>query len=148
MITVSHLKSPTTSPEASQQEKYETSSPVNAETFGPTIKIPLGYQVFARSGDKGANINVGLFPQGDSEAEWDWLRSALTTHKLLQLLGDDARVVSRVERVEFPKLHCVHFVLFDILKGAVTGTSRPYSLGKVRMHHESNLQVCARMLTD
>ncbi|KAH7124571.1 hypothetical protein EDB81DRAFT_846896 [Dactylonectria macrodidyma] len=130
VISVSHLKGPTTSPEASQQESYETAWPVNTETFGPTIRIPLGYQVFARSGDKGANINVGLFPQGDSEAEWDWLRSTLTTHKLLQLLGDDARVVSRVERVEFPKLHCVHFVLFDILKGAVTGTSRPDSLGK------------------
>lgn len=148
VISVPHLKGPTTSPEASRQENYETASPVNTETFGPTIRIPLGYQVFARSGDKGANINVGLFPQGDSEAEWDWLRSTLTTHKLLQLLGDDARVVSRVERVEFPKLHCVHFVLFDILKGAVTGTTRPDSLGKVRMNHVPNLQVCARILTN
>ncbi|KAM5383468.1 hypothetical protein ACJZ2D_002161 [Fusarium nematophilum] len=47
-----------------------------------------------------------------------------------KLLGDDAQAVSRVERVEFPKIKCVHFVLFDLLGGGVTDTSRPDSLGK------------------
>jgi hypothetical protein len=114
-----------------KQDNYEPNTPVSLDSFGASVKIPLGYQVYARSGDKGSNVNVGFFPQGDSEEEWDWLRAFLTTPKLLELLGEDARDVSRTERVELPNIHAVHFVLFDLLGGGVTDTVRPDSLGKV-----------------
>lgn len=120
-----------TSGVAPKQENYEPTNPVDLKLFGPTVQIPLGYQVYARSGDKGANVNVGFFPQIDSQEEWDWLRSYMTTSKLLELLVEDARCVSRTERVEFPNIHSVHFVLFDLLGGGVTDTTRPDSLGKV-----------------
>ncbi|KIW34130.1 uncharacterized protein PV07_00926 [Cladophialophora immunda] len=129
---VHHFTGTLSDPSSVAQENYEPQNSVDLKTFGPTIKVPLGHQVFARSGDKGANINVGLFPQGDSQEEWDWLRSTLTTKKLLELLGDDAPTVSKVERVEFPNIKSVHFVLFGMLGGGVTDTSRPDSLGKVR----------------
>ncbi|KAF2799635.1 DUF1446-domain-containing protein [Melanomma pulvis-pyrius CBS 109.77] len=128
-ITIPH-SSLTSNPADVRQENYEPTDAVDLDSFGRTLRVPLGHQVIARSGDKGSNVNVGLFPQGDSQEEWDWLRSMLTTKKVLELLGDDAAKISRIERVEFPKMKCVHFVLFDFLEGGVTSTSRPDSLGK------------------
>lgn len=132
MVKVRHKSVKTSHPEEVRQENYESRNPVNLDAFGPKVQIPLGHKVFARSGDKGANVNIGFFPQGHSTDEWDWLRSFLSTERLFQLLGDDAQQVSRIERVEFPNLHCVHFLLFDLLGGGVTDTSRADSLGKVR----------------
>jgi hypothetical protein len=53
-------------------------------SFGETIVLPLGDEVYARSGDKGANVNVGFFfPSGpNAEMKWEWLRSFLTREKL------------------------------------------------------------------
>ncbi|KAI8650211.1 hypothetical protein NCS56_01473700 [Fusarium sp. Ph1] len=113
-----------------RQENYETTDPVDLAAFGPTVAVPLGHKVFARSGDKGSNANVGFFPQDTSQEAWDWLRSFLTTQRLLELLGEDAFAVSKVERIEFPNLRAVHFVLFDMLGGGVVETSRPDSLAK------------------
>ncbi|KAJ9495732.1 hypothetical protein H2202_008775 [Exophiala xenobiotica] len=115
---------------APKQENYEPNEPVDLASFGETVSIPLGYKVHARSGDKGANVNVGFFPQKDSEEEWEWLRSFMTTNKLMELLGDDAEDVLRTERTEFPNLHGVHFVLVGILGDGVNCTKRPDALGK------------------
>jgi hypothetical protein len=118
-----------------KQENYEPVDPVPLEKFGPTVKIPLGYQVYGRSGDKGANVNCGFFPRGESKEAGDWLRSYFTTEKVLELLGEDAEAVERTERVEFPETHGVHFVFVGILAGGggggVSSTSRADSLGKV-----------------
>jgi hypothetical protein len=116
---------------APKQENYEPNEPVDLASFGETVSIPLGYKVHARSGDKGANVNVGFFPQTDSEEEWEWLRSFMTTNKLMELLGEDAEDVLRTERTEFPNLHGVHFVLVGILGDGVNCTKRPDALGKV-----------------
>ncbi|KAK1761721.1 hypothetical protein QBC33DRAFT_520174 [Phialemonium atrogriseum] len=129
-IAVSHSIGTTSGPNEVVQENYEPTNPVGLDAFGPTVRVPLGHKVFARSGDKAANVNIGFFPQGESQEEWDWLRSFLTTQRLIELLGDDARTVSRIERTEFPRIKGVHFVLFDLLGGGVTDTSRPDSLGK------------------
>lgn len=54
-------------------------------SFGPTTKAHLGSILFGRSGDKGANVNVGLFfPSAEESVEkWAWLRGFLTTAKLI-----------------------------------------------------------------
>jgi hypothetical protein len=70
-----------------EQSTYETTSPVDLSSFGPTTKAPLGYIVHARSGDKGSDANVGFFVRNTDE--WDWLRSVLTVNKIRELLGDD-----------------------------------------------------------
>lgn len=118
-----------------KQQNYEPTDPVDLKSFGETVQIPLGYQVYARSGDKGANVNCGLFPRGDSQEEWDWFRTFMSTKKLIELLGDDAKAVDRIERVEFPEIHAVHFVLVGLLSGGggggVSSTTRPDALGKV-----------------
>ena len=68
-----------------RQWSYETKSPVPLESFGPTIRGPLGWVVLGRSGDKASDANVGLFVRRDDE--WDWLRSLLTIPKMKELLG-------------------------------------------------------------
>ena len=130
-ICIEHPKLTSAVVDLPKQRNYEPINPETLARFGPTVMVPLGHQVFARSGDKGANVNVGFFPQGDSTEEWDWLRSFLTTEQLLELLGDDASAVQRTERVEFANLHAVHFVLFGLLGEGVTNTSRIDALGKV-----------------
>ncbi|KAH7413097.1 hypothetical protein BKA64DRAFT_771061 [Cadophora sp. MPI-SDFR-AT-0126] len=117
-------------PNLPRQRNYEPTQSGNLARFGPTVMVPLGHQIFGRSGDKGANVNVGFFPQGDSSEEWDWLRSFLTTERLLSLLGDDASAVQRSERVEFPNMRAIHFVLFGLLGEGVTNTNRIDALGK------------------
>jgi hypothetical protein len=79
-------------------------------SFGPTVNVTLECQVFAFLGDKGASVNCGLFSPGKPQDEWDWLRSFMST--LLELLGDDAKAIERGERVEFPLIQAVHFVLW------------------------------------
>lgn len=70
---------PVVSPVSQAVEKPQDTS------FGPTTKAPLGSILLGRSGDKGANVNVGLFfPSAEESVEkWDWLRGFLTTARLI-----------------------------------------------------------------
>lgn len=45
-----------------KQEKYEPTNPVDLASFRKSTEIPIGFQIPARSGNKGANINVAFFP--------------------------------------------------------------------------------------
>ena len=65
------------------QPSYNSTTPVSLHTFGPTAKVPLGLAVYSRSGDKGANVNVGFFfPRGRNEKEkYDWLRTYLSIER-------------------------------------------------------------------
>lgn len=134
-ITIAHPSYAIPIAKLPKQENYEPTNPVSLDSFGPTVKIPLGYQVFARSGDKGANVNCGLFPRGESKDEWDWFRTFMSTEKVMELMGKDAKTVERTERIEFPEIHAVHFVFVGILSGGggggVSSTTRADSLGKV-----------------
>jgi hypothetical protein len=88
---------------------YETSRPRNLNSFGATMKAPLGSIVHARSGDKVDNSNVGFFVR--HEDEYPWLQSLLTVDLLKELFGDDwnrGDKTRRVERCEFPNILAVH----------------------------------------
>lgn len=52
-------------------------------SFGPTTHATFGDLVYSRSGDKGANVNVGFFfPVGNNmKTKWEWLRSFLTRER-------------------------------------------------------------------
>ncbi|UPL03171.1 hypothetical protein LCI18_014105 [Fusarium solani-melongenae] len=108
------------------RHSYDTASP---RTFaGPYRMVPLGDVVLARSGDKGPNLNVGFFVS--SESRWEWLRSFLSLAKMKELVGKDWKDTFHVERVEFPKIHAVHFVIYGILGRGVTSSTRLDGLGK------------------
>lgn len=64
-----------------------------------------------------------------SADEYDWLRGLLTKAKLIELLGADYDNY-RIERVEFPGMLAVHFVVHDYLGKGVSSTARLDCLGK------------------
>ncbi|PNP76201.1 hypothetical protein FNYG_10490 [Fusarium nygamai] len=94
-----------------------------------TLMMPLGRVALARSGDKGSNVNVGFFPR--DEAAWPWLRAFLTRKRMQILMGDDwIEDEMYVERVEFPGILAVHFVIYGALGQGVSSSARLDALGK------------------
>ena len=116
-----------TLPNSLDQPSYEPLDKVALSSFGPTLHAPLGSIVHGRSGDKGSNCNVGFFPKHDKA--WPWLRSFLTTNKLIELLADDYHG-HKIERMEFCNIHAVHFLLRDWLDRGVSANTTYDILGK------------------
>lgn len=114
---------------AAVQPIYEsTVAPPKYET---TVRRPLGDLVFARSGDKGGNANIGFWVR--DEAAYPWLQSFLTTVRAKLLLGDDWKdtyKVEKVERCEFPKLRAVHILVRGLLQDGVSSSSIVDGFGK------------------
>ncbi|TPX11477.1 uncharacterized protein E0L32_007896 [Thyridium curvatum] len=111
-----------------RRDSYETALVADLEIFGPTKRARLGDIVLARSGDKGANLNIGLFVR-DADT-WPWLQSFMTCARMKALIGDDWCEELFLERVEFKNLHAVHFVIYGILGTGVSSSTRLDSLGK------------------
>ncbi|KAJ9144578.1 hypothetical protein NKR23_g5828 [Pleurostoma richardsiae] len=109
-----------------ERESYDTEQPVNMK--GELRKARLGDIALGRSGDKGANLNFGLFVH--TQAEWEWLRSYMSRAKVQELLGDDWLSGFSIERVEFPKIFAVHFVVYGILGRGVSSSKRLDGFGK------------------
>jgi hypothetical protein len=110
-------------------------------SFGQTTRARLGDIVLARSGDKGGNANIGFFvptqlPSAYAASSplyaesWDWLRTYLTIPKLKEMFGESWSDKFYVERVEFPKIMAVHFVVYGVLGRGVSGSSRLDSFAK------------------
>ncbi|CAG9947883.1 unnamed protein product [Clonostachys rosea f. rosea IK726] len=109
-----------------QRKSYDTKSP--AHFTGDLRQVRLGDIVLGRSGDKGANLNFGLFVQ--TQDEWEWLRSYMSCAKVQQMLIDDWHPDFSIERVEFPKIYTVHFVVYGILGRGVSSSKRLDGFGK------------------
>ena len=110
-----------------KQNSYETASPVDISSFGPTTRGPLGWVVLGRSGDKASDANIGLFVRHDDE--WDWLRSLLTVDKFIQLLAKEY-LGNGCQRFEIEGLRVVHFLLKNHLDGGFNSSSTLDGLGK------------------
>ncbi|KAH6974572.1 hypothetical protein BKA56DRAFT_634441 [Ilyonectria sp. MPI-CAGE-AT-0026] len=116
-----------------ERPSYETASPVDLTTFGPTRRVPLGSVFHARSGDKADNSNVGIFARSQYDDEFEWLKTFMSVERLKMLLGDDwykGDTDRRVERVEFLGLRAVHFRILDNLSGGIASSERIDGLGK------------------
>lgn len=112
---------------------YDTNSPIPLTKSGETRQVRLGDVCLARSGDKGANINFGIYPRRtlrNQKLAWDWLRSWLSRATMRCLLGEDWRDEYHMERVEFPRIGAVHFVIYGWLGRGVSSASTLDSLGK------------------
>ncbi|MBY8863431.1 DUF1446 domain-containing protein [Nocardia sp. CA2R105] len=88
--------------------------------FGPATRRALGSVVAARSGDKGGKANVGVWT--DTDEQWDWLRSHLTTEKFTELVADAKGF--EVRRYEFPNLRALNFVIVGFLGDGVASSTR------------------------
>jgi hypothetical protein len=85
-----------------------------------TRRAPLGTIIGARSGDKGADANVGLWASNDDA--YAWLRATLTIAKIRELLPET--VPLDIERFELPNLRAVNFVVKGLLGAGVGGSTR------------------------
>lgn len=112
------------------RDNYDPPDPVPLSSFGPTAEVPLGDVALARSGDKGANINIGLFISGGDEEKWQWLRSFLTRDRMKQLMGRDWQSWYYIERIEFEEIKAVHFVIYGPLGRGVSSSRLLDALGK------------------
>lgn len=83
--------------------------------------------MYGRAGDKGSNCNVGLFAR--NAQEWPWLCSLLSTEKLIDLMDEEYKG-QEIDRMEFPNLWAVHFLLHDHLDRGVTANAGYDILGK------------------
>jgi hypothetical protein len=88
--------------------------------FEDTRRVPLGRIAGARSGDKGANANVGVWVR--TTDRWRWLAHALTVEKLRELLPETAGL--QVTRHLLPNLRAVNFVIEGILGEGVAYQAR------------------------
>lgn len=111
-----------------QQPTYETSNPIPLDSFGETVRLPLGKLVLGRSGDKCSDCNVGFFVR--YEDEWHWLRSLLTVAKIRELLGPEEDKGKPIDRFEMPNIRAVHFLLHDHLDRGYDACSNYDTLGK------------------
>ena len=126
--TTVEIASPTCTREyPRQQPSYDTSDPVALDSFGATVRAPLGYVVLGRSGDKASDANIGFFVRHDDE--WDWLRSLLSLETLRTLLGPEY-TGKPIDRFEIPGIRAVHFLLWDHLDRGYNACSKFDSLGK------------------
>jgi hypothetical protein len=110
------------------RRNYDPTNPISLSSFGETVARPLGDIALSRSGDKGANINIGIFVHTDEE--YDWLKSFMTAAQMQAMMGDDWEPHYFVERIEFTNLKAVHFVIYGPLGRGVSSSSRLDSLGK------------------
>ncbi len=81
---------------------------------------------YARSGDKGANANIGVIAY--SRANYEFLKTHLTREKVAQYfscLGS-----REVRRFELPNLLAFNFVLYGALEGGGSVSLRTDAQGK------------------
>ena len=93
---------------------------VPAPPAGPTVRLPLGRVVGARSGDKGGNANAGLFAR--SAEAYAWLVSYLTVDRFRELYPEAQG--RAVDRYELPNLWSLNFVLKGLLDEGVASATR------------------------
>lgn len=111
------------------RKNYDTAHPASLSSFGPMRKARLGDIVLARSGDKGANINLGVFVRRSEH--YPWLRNFMTRARMQELMGDDWKDEGFfVERVEFPNINAVHFLIYGPLGRGVSSCRLLDCLGK------------------
>jgi hypothetical protein len=91
-----------------------------------TQRGPLGLLLGARSGDKGANANVGVWAR--SEEAFVWMSEFLTVERLRDLLPETAGL--EVERYELANVLALNFVVRGILGEGVAASTRPDAQAK------------------
>jgi hypothetical protein len=114
---------------------------------GPTVRLPLGTFIGARSGDKGGNANVGVWvidpvevaavalAHGASadldvspdevelaDARFEWLRSVITAAGVRSLLPECASL--EVDIHPLPNLRAINIVIHGVLGRGVAESSR------------------------
>ncbi|KAK2468134.1 hypothetical protein H9L39_20356, partial [Fusarium oxysporum f. sp. albedinis] len=102
-----------------ERQSYDTTAPIPLD--GGLLEVRLGSIALGRSGDKGANLNFGQ------------MGLVVLIHVSCQDTGAlrrGWRPEFSIERVEFPKIFAVHFVVYGILGRGVSSSKRLDGFGK------------------
>jgi hypothetical protein len=91
-----------------------------------TKKVFLAEVASARSGDKGADANIGLWT--DDERVYDVLRDVVTPARVEEHFAALCR--GGVVRYELPNLKALNFILHDALDGGGAASLRTDAQGK------------------
>jgi hypothetical protein len=120
---VVHLDGSSFVVESTPGQTPEAAAPVPPTTpypAGPTVRLPLGRVMGARSGDKGGNANIGVWTK--TTQAYEWLRSFLTAERLQELLPEAASL--KVVRYDLPNLSALNFVVHGLLEEGVAASTR------------------------
>ena len=112
--------------DASAPRMAAVPAPAAAGKQGPTKRIPLSAIAHGRSGDKGADANVGIVAR--HEKWWPVLVEELTEARVHQYFGH--LMNGTVRRYQLPALRALNFVLEDALGGGGSTSLRSDPLGK------------------
>jgi Acyclic terpene utilisation family protein AtuA len=93
---------------------------------GNTLRVPFGTVFGARSGDKGADANLGVWARSDPA--YHWLRGFLTVDRVRELLPETAPLA--IDRYELANLRAVNLVVRGLLAPGVAGSTRFDPQGK------------------
>lgn len=88
--------------------------------------MKVGDIAMARSGDKGADANVGVWARTDED--YAVLVEHLTPERVKAHFADVCK--GEVERYELPKLRALNFMLRDALDGGASASLRTDAQGK------------------
>lgn len=100
----------------------ESYNPETAEFInGHTKSLRLRDITLARSGDKGGNLNFGIFPK--SSDHW-LLRWYMAFGRMKDLLDHNRREEFNIERVEFPRIQAAHFAIYGTLGRGFSSSRR------------------------
>jgi hypothetical protein len=111
---------PAESPARSRPTDPTSPGGAGASSSGDTRRVSLGAAFGARSGDKGAHANVGIW--GRSPEAYAWLASELTVEKFRTLLpeADDLEII----RADLPNLLGVNFLVKGLLGEGAAAVGR------------------------
>jgi hypothetical protein len=91
-----------------------------------TSRVPLGAIASARSGDKGADANLGVWT--DTDERYSFLVETLTEEVVARHFAALCR--GAVVRYELPSLRALNFILKDSLDGGGAASLRTDAQGK------------------
>jgi hypothetical protein len=94
-----------------------------SRSTGATARRALGELVYARSGDKGGDANLGLWvPQGRPEAAVEWLLETVTPEWVRELLPETEDLA--IDITPLPHLRGLNIVIHDLLGEGVAASTR------------------------
>ncbi len=120
------IPAPTVTASSTMDTTAPTALPAPARpSGGPTVDVPLGRLVHARSGDKGGSANVGVWISAGHPRRGEafaWLASFLDTDRVRCLLPEAASLDVAV--YPLPNLYAVNIVIDGLLGEGVAASTR------------------------
>ncbi|MER6941382.1 exopolyphosphatase, partial [Nocardioides sp. NPDC000441] len=111
--------------ETSRASAEVTTRPTRAtpRPTGATSRRALGELVYARSGDKGGDANLGLWvPQGKPDAAVEWLLDTVNPEWVRKLIPEAEELA--IDITPLPHLRGVNIVIHDLLGEGVAASTR------------------------